>query len=676
MALAPGGLTFNPSVISTYTAPTGSPGNVTPSGPLLRGEDGEVYYLSGTSDLRVINAATGVNAVTKTNVDVRNDANAAGVNTGSGFASSGSFACCVIPETPVFIVILGNGSGVSSDKRIVYYKINSSGALEVIGGYAGRTGGLNVTESPSRNATTAISALGFINSNPTNGSNNTIPYRYPIAVAYHGEARSTVFVCPSINFILANTPVTEVLSNHWLNREIPLSGSGFGANIFFVDGLRSHVVALGRGFFLPNSAGSQFCQMFFRQDLIEHNAGTASPTNSYLTIQAPTYLSGLISSVQINLTTDSTLFGWTAAPGAVVIPKHLDFRNPDLTVAYPFPDEGENFDGSAGTATDNFYCQPTVYPSDINDPGAPWFLFFPRIYRAPGDRDKIGLRVFAHYPSSGLAIELDFAKGQIWELGTDVPAGTFSIFGQVAVDWDRDTGDITLLARSFDIGESVFIVAEFGNFTLVEDSGGEPSDSGGPFDPGTFELRAWEFTQDGHKFYVLPLGDQGTWVLDLTTGEWAQWETTGYDGQWNARLGVEYNEEYVVGDLREPRLLRIDPESFFDDGILPIVRQATGVINHRGRDAMSNWAFRITASLGDPEPTTPASLFFSYSDNDGQTFTTPRLITIQPGNTSQELEFRSLGSIRRPGRIYNITDFGGFVRLEGANADIDGMDDE
>jgi hypothetical protein len=49
-------------------------------------------------------------------------------------------------------------------------------------------------------------------------------------------------------------------------------------------------------------------------------------------------------------------------------------------------------------------------------------------------------------------------------------------------------------------------------------------------------------------------------------------------------------------------------------------------------------------------------------------------LPIPEGNTTQEIAWLSLGSFAAPGRIFKVTDSGGFLRIEGADAGIDGFD--
>ena len=90
--------------------------------------------------------------------------------------------------------------------------------------------------------------------------------------------------------------------------------------------------------------------------------------------------------------------------------------------------------------------------------------------------------------------------------------------------------------------------------------------------PENKNIRAWEFTFDGHKFYVLHIGMQGTFVYDLTSGTWARWETKGCGLNWNMNEGVEWEDTIVAGDGINGIVWKLNPDSGVDDGFRAICR--------------------------------------------------------------------------------------------------------
>jgi len=186
--------------------------------------------------------------------------------------------------------------------------------------------------------------------------------------------------------------------------------------------------------------------------------------------------------------------------------------------------------------------------------------------------------------------------------------------------------------------------------------------------------RAWQFTFDGHPFYVLRLGNTSTLVYDLLTGQWAEWETDGYD-TWNANNGLDDWEGYpVAGDGDDGNIYRVsaDADVTNDQGSLDIQRRISAIIPHTGTNWASQGDLRVSASVGDPVDT-DIDLELSWSDDQGQTYTT-QTILLEQSAFRQMLWFQSLGSFQSPGRVVRISDKGGLVRIDGIDADLRGID--
>lgn len=178
----------------------------------------------------------------------------------------------------------------------------------------------------------------------------------------------------------------------------------------------------------------------------------------------------------------------------------------------------------------------------------------------------------------------------------------------------------------------------------------------------TFNSRAWGFTFDGHPFYVMHLGNTGTWVFDVSTEQWAQWATEGIT-TWNMEYGTEWNGEVVAGDQQTNDVWRLNPDSFLDDDFRPIRRIATAGYPITGRDAVSMGILTLeTSAQLDLE--VDATVTLSISDDKGKSFNP--LDTLVITDDDQDLSWRSLGSGKQPGRVFRIEDFGGLVRIDGA----------
>ena len=189
-------------------------------------------------------------------------------------------------------------------------------------------------------------------------------------------------------------------------------------------------------------------------------------------------------------------------------------------------------------------------------------------------------------------------------------------------------------------------------------------------------LRSWQYSLDGHTFYVLTLGEQGTYAYDQTSGQWAKWQTAGLPG-WNMELGTMWRNRIIACDQANPIIWELDPNSFLDDDFKVQTRTVTGGFPLRQRNFPANYAFRVTASLGTPdvpltEPVTAPTIRLRTSDDQGKTFTDAGTVTIGSLDYTQEIAWLALGSMRAPGRIFEITDTGAVARIDGADAEIEG----
>lgn len=185
--------------------------------------------------------------------------------------------------------------------------------------------------------------------------------------------------------------------------------------------------------------------------------------------------------------------------------------------------------------------------------------------------------------------------------------------------------------------------------------------------------KAWMFTLDGHVFYVLNVvaTDSGahTYVYDLTTGQWHRWYT-GYRPWWNMFRGIVWKGRTIAADHEAGTVWELDPDSELDEGEDPIRRAVTGILPHRGRTSVRQGNLRLYASMGEPSRS-GAVVQMRFSDDGGQTWSDYYRVNIRPGVFAQRPRFRSLGRIRAPGRVWEISDDGASMRIDGLDAALD-----
>jgi hypothetical protein len=189
--------------------------------------------------------------------------------------------------------------------------------------------------------------------------------------------------------------------------------------------------------------------------------------------------------------------------------------------------------------------------------------------------------------------------------------------------------------------------------------------------PVNTRRRCWTFDFDGHQFYVLDLAQEGTFCFDLTTGMWCEFETQGHEG-WNMRNGTTWKKETVALDFSNPIVWKLDPSSQLDEDWKDIEHVVTAMHQFRFRKARRQDALRVTASVGQLGEDASV-LKLRFSDDLGQTWSDYYEITLNDADYTQEIAFRSLGTMKAPGRIFEISDTAGFLRIDGANIELEGL---
>jgi len=188
--------------------------------------------------------------------------------------------------------------------------------------------------------------------------------------------------------------------------------------------------------------------------------------------------------------------------------------------------------------------------------------------------------------------------------------------------------------------------------------------------------KAWTFDFDGHTFYVLDLAERGALAFNTTTKSWSKFETEGYEGHWNAKNGFHWRDGKMVvaGGLLDGLIVRLDEDTFMDEGFRPVTYEVQGVVFASREQYIRQFNLRLIGSSGRTgldDTVVPPTLRMQYSDDNGATWSTERLVTLTTTPT-QRIEFRSLGAFRQPGRIFRLFDSGGIKFLAYVMADVEG----
>ena len=457
-----GGLTFNSELISERETADDTAPNLHSQSTFLIGPDGTRYNFHHpgvvTDPVFMYNVDTGARTPDLDLDRTRFNADAAATAPPGGHWEGNFNTICafIVPNTR-YMIIIGTDTGLFTgvSKAILYYRINdNSNGWDFVDGYGGRTdtvsGGNSTQFSPADTQTEAYRGLGWVNNvktelpsgNALASAQNNIYHQYPIAVTWEGNARSTIFILPSLNYATLGAIEGENTSFPWFNREINLNESQF----FGTDSIYRLNSSLGgsgkntRAFILPTSNGARYFVPFFKADIDQHIAGTASPASSFLTTHAPTYPDGLMSSIDITAQADAAnAFGFDRTASNRIIPAQ------NFWPQYPFSDESDNFDGTAGSAAVNYHNAPGAYPIYEDNIEGPWVVLWPKVYnQIAADRNKLGVKTYIYNPLTRQAKFIGEVKGTLFE-ATDV--GLDFDIEQVALHWNNANGDITATLR-------------------------------------------------------------------------------------------------------------------------------------------------------------------------------------------------------------------------------------
>ena len=163
-------------------------------------------------------------------------------------------------------------------------------------------------------------------------------------------------------------------------------------------------------------------------------------------------------------------------------------------------------------------------------------------------------------------------------------------------------------------------------------------------------LEAFTYEQDGHFFYVLS-AVEGTFVLDVITGEWAERETY-LQGNWSMRYSAQFNGLELVGDATSNKIGSLDANTYTDFGATqrmewtyqPIYAEQRQAFHRRLEVVLETGVGATTGQGSDPK------IMCQYSDDGGRTFKSlPHKSLGSLGNREVRVTWHRLGSARAPG---------------------------
>lgn len=168
---------------------------------------------------------------------------------------------------------------------------------------------------------------------------------------------------------------------------------------------------------------------------------------------------------------------------------------------------------------------------------------------------------------------------------------------------------------------------------------------------GATNFRSWYFERQRKDFYVVT-SDDVTFVYDTETNTWPRWDSYQYD-YWTAHVGCQSGKNVYAGDSETNKVWSLGNAGSDEDR--QIVREISGFIpnitapfpcNFVGLQVNAGWS-----SVYGFEP----QIELRWSDDYGFTWSDYYRSNLgDKGQYDSEIMFRSLGLVKRPGRIFEI----------------------
>jgi hypothetical protein len=163
------------------------------------------------------------------------------------------------------------------------------------------------------------------------------------------------------------------------------------------------------------------------------------------------------------------------------------------------------------------------------------------------------------------------------------------------------------------------------------------------------------YTFQGHEIYAIS-SDLWTHQFDVTTRQWNERQTYG-TARWMATGGEAFNGQYIVGNVNDGKLFRVDP-STHTEGDENLVVQIWCPQSHRFPNRMTGDSVYLDVISGvglasGTEHATDPKVMVDYSDDGGATFEGEREGELgQIGARRKRVKWDKWGLIEEQGRIW------------------------
>lgn len=163
------------------------------------------------------------------------------------------------------------------------------------------------------------------------------------------------------------------------------------------------------------------------------------------------------------------------------------------------------------------------------------------------------------------------------------------------------------------------------------------------------DLIGWTYAWDGHTFYALTVIGHGTWVYDVSTGEWHEAASYGLS-HWRAYVGVMHGLSVYAGDSESGNVWLLN-SSLVADGNDPLERTFTSGLEVEV--PLSCDVIRLDATAGFVPTGSSAIMELRWSDDVGNTWSNWQSANMgDAGHFRRQISWRRLGLIDQPGRVF------------------------
>lgn len=257
-------------------------------------------------------------------------------------------------------------------------------------------------------------------------------------------------------------------------------------------------------------------------------------------------------------------------------------------------------------------------------------------------------------------VSIAIAFDEIWFLGSQGPE-VWTSTGDADAPYRRITGRVysegcqdrkSVVVTAYNSAPAIMWVTDKRCVVLAQ---GQPqrvsNDAIEEFLRSSDDFHAWGFRQNRHDFYVLTC-DQGTFVYDITKGNWSWWDSLNYP-YWRARTGIQANQEVYAGDSESNTVWTLE-ETGMDDTD-PIICEVSGFVLNTANQQPC-YSVNIACNTGwTGTYTTEPIIELRWSDDLGSTWSPYMSRPLgKTGKYTTDVTFRSLGDIFRPGREFEI----------------------